>query len=245
RAARHHRYLHPLCSHGAAASQPRGGGLMADDRLTLLVGQTPPAALTGIDFIKITDPDLQTVLDVYFLVDPDDVIEDVEDPLFDGTPDFDITWLRIWAPSGGRTVFEPTINDAEWTTANGRNVLRITVEQPGDHSLYRLHINHPRVDYHFNNVEFSFKQGCPSTLDCKQVPVDESCPDDDDDLPLDHTARDFLSIRRDLLDYAEQKFPDWTHHSDADVGVMMIELMAALGDELSYVQDRFVREGKL
>jgi hypothetical protein len=211
---------------------------MAEDRLTKLVEQT---ALTGIDFIKIVDPEVQTVLQVYFIIDPEDL-----DTPFNIVEDFDVTLLRIWAPSGGRTVFEPKIELATWEPgADERTVLQITVKEPGDHSIYRLHIDDTRVDYHFNNVEFSFKQGCPSTLDCKLVPADESCPDDTVDIPLDHTARDFVSIRGDLLDYASQKFPDWTHRSDADVGVMMIEVMAALGDELSYVQDRFVREGKL
>lgn len=220
---------------------------MAEDRLTLLLQQALPAAVTGIDFVKIVDPDVQDTLHVYFIIEPDDLGSPLLTvPLALPEPLDPNIELRIWAPSGGRKVFEPTINSAIWKPGlNGRIVLEIVVAEPGDHSLYRLHIADSRIDYHFNNVEFSFKQGCPSTLDCKLEPVDESCPVDENDIPLDHTARDFSSIRRDLLDYAAQKFPDWTHHSDADIGVMMIELMAALGDEMSYVQDRFVREGKL
>jgi hypothetical protein len=215
---------------------------MSEDRLTLLVTQDP-LVLTGIDFIKVVDPDVQDTLQVYFIVEPDTLTS----PMFAVIGEaYDVSKLRIWAPSGGRKVLEPTITAATWENGdNSRKVLQIVLDEPGDHSLYRLNIDDSRIDYFYNNVEFSFKQGCPSNLDCKLEPVDESCPDDDDDLPLDHTARDFLSIRRDLLDYAAQKFPDWTHHSDADLGVMMIEVMAALGDEMSYVQDRFVREGKL
>ncbi|MGA7214266.1 MAG: hypothetical protein WBX20_08680, partial [Terrimicrobiaceae bacterium] len=41
------------------------------DRLTALCEQN---ALTGIDFIQIVDPQTQTLLRVFFLVDPDHLV---------------------------------------------------------------------------------------------------------------------------------------------------------------------------
>jgi hypothetical protein len=58
-------------------------------------------------------------------------------------------------------------------------------------------------------------------------------------------ARDFLSLRGALMDFARQRYPQWGELVEADVGVMLLELFAALGDELSYTQDRMAREAYL
>ena len=210
---------------------------MATDRLALLCGQD---TLTGIDFVTIEDPSLQTTLRVYFLLDPQGL---------DGGAGWNTAptpaEVRIWAPSGGRSVVEPTIDTTQFATEAGRTYLEITVEEPGDFSLYRLEIDHARLDYYYKQADFSFKQACPTTLDCKLVAPDDSCPEPDDGVELNPLARDFVSLRRALLDYAGQKFPTWTYRSDADVGVMLIELMAAMGDEFNYIKDRLIREGAL
>lgn len=211
---------------------------MAEDRLTLLCGQTPDKVLTGIDFIWV-DPDNQTDVRVYFLIDPTDL-----NPAWAAPGP---STIRIWAPGGGRTVAEVEITATSFVDdlGTGRRYLSITADEPGDFSIYKLHIESTRVDYYFNDVEFSFKQGCPSTLDCKQTPPDESCPEDEDPIEFNPLARDFVSLRRALLDYANQKYPEWTYRSEADVGVMLLELMAAIGDEFNYIEDRFIREGFL
>lgn len=210
---------------------------MAEDRLTLLCGQDPKA-LTGIDFIWV-DPGDQTDVRVYFLIDP----AALDDPWIAAPLPAQI---RIWAPGGGRSVAEVEVSETDFVVdPSGRTYLAITTATPGDFSIYKLHIESELVDYYFNDVEFSFKQGCPSRLDCKQLPPDESCPADDDGLELNPLARDFVSLRRALLDYATQKYPEWTYRSEADVGVMLLELMAAIGDEFNYIKDRFIREGVL
>ncbi|PRP92665.1 hypothetical protein [Enhygromyxa salina] len=215
---------------------------MTEDRLTLLCAQT---VLTGIDFIAVDDPALQTVLNVYFLIDPLAGL----DPDFNEDLNLDLSIMRIWAPSGGRKVVEPKILSANWVDDGAlptpRTYLQITVDQPGDFSLYRFSIDHAQVDYHFSRVDFSFKQACPTTLDCKPRPTDDSCPQPADPLQLNPLARDFVSLRQALLDYTSQKYPSWTHRSQADVGVMMLEVMAAIGDEFNYIKDRFTREGVL
>lgn len=208
---------------------------MAEDRLALLCGQNH---LTGIDFVSVENPADQKVLRVYFFKDPPALDEDgwVDDP----TP---LSILRIWSPSGGRSVAEPEIIQAQWVTLVGaRTYLKITVNEPGDFSRYRLSIDHERVDYYFSQVDFSFKQACPTTLDCKLGTADEDCPAPEDGFELNPLARDFVSLRRALFDQAVQRYPNWTSRSDADVGVMMLELMAALGDEFNYIKDRLARE---
>jgi hypothetical protein len=58
-------------------------------------------------------------------------------------------------------------------------------------------------------------------------------------------ARDFLSLRAELLAFAAQRYPQWRETVEADQGVMLLELLAALGDELGYTQDRIAREAYL
>ena len=52
-------------------------------------------------------------------------------------------------------------------------------------------------------------------------------------------------MRNALLDFASQRYPQWTEKIEADAGVMLAEIMAALGDELAYIQDRYAREAYL
>ena len=95
----------------------------------------------------------------------------------------------------------------------------------------------------FNGVEFSFKQGAPA-FDCRRR--EHECPPEAFvDFPVDYLARDFVSIRNALLDYASQRYPRWIEKIEADAGVMLAETMAALGDEFSYIQDRYAREAYL
>jgi hypothetical protein len=120
----------------------------------------------------------------------------------------------------------------------------VEVAEPGDFSIYRLTIESPRVDRFFNGIEFSFKQGCPNNLDCKSR--EPECPAPDlVDFPVDYLARDFTSLRSALMDFAAQRYPNWAEVIEADGGVMLAEVMAALGDEFSYIQDRFAREAYL
>ena len=115
---------------------------------------------------------------------------------------------------------------------------------PGDFTLYKLYINDSRIDRYFNDVTFSFKAHCPSDLDCE--PPEHECPPEDEvDFPVDYRARDFWSFRRALLDFASLRYPDWKDRLEADAGIMLAEMMSALGDELAYYQDRIAREAYL
>jgi hypothetical protein len=219
---------------------------MAEDRLTLLLNQK---AVTGIDFVQVVDPEDQTVLRVFFLIDPNKLT----DPLVTGPFPVDVptTVAAIHSISGGERLADVPIVRTTYlqVTLDGvtRTGLEIQTSEPGDFSLYRLTlIDEPkhRIDRFFNGVVFSFKQGCPSVLDCK--PPGPDCPPDDAvDFPVDYLARDFVSIRNALLDFASQKYPRWTEKITADAGVMITELLAALGDEFSYIQDRYGREAYL
>jgi hypothetical protein len=240
--------------------------LTALDRLTALREQ--PTLFTGIDFIRVVDPHDETVLRIYFLTDarvlnppfttdPSDphpltnesiVIHNVTDPT---RPDIPVTHIEV--PLTSPVTFDPVQLDGDLQ----RTFIEITVDHPGDFADYRLRIDDPRantdptqepfsrIDAFFNDVKFSFKAGCPDGQDC--LPATPTCPPDPQpDFPIDYLARDFVSFRNALLAFAAQRFPEWVDPTIvADVGVMLAEVMAALGDELSYIQDRFAREAYL
>lgn len=218
---------------------------MAEDRLTTICEQAPPV-VTGIDFVEVVQPHVQLLLRVYFIVDPDTLtvpmVATAAMPLA-----VDPAIVTIASASGGARV---RVTGATWrvvaTPAGNRTVLEVAVAAPGDFSLYRLTIEDApadRVDRFFNGVVFSFKQGCPSVFDCRRA---RECPPDEPvDWPVDYLARDFESFRNALLDFAAQRYPLWRERIPADQAVMLMELAAALGDELSYVQDRIAREAAL
>ncbi|MBD0260131.1 MAG: hypothetical protein ICV83_30810, partial [Cytophagales bacterium] len=198
----------------------------AADRIKSLEGQ---ANVTGIDFIYV-HPD-QTTLDVYFLASglalpiPLDA-EDID--IYSNEPG--LPPIKVASPG--------------WTVVEGRNVLRLVAAQPGDFTVYTFRINDLRIDPFFNDVSFSFKANCPSDLDC-QPPGPDCPPDAEVDFPVNYLARDFWSYRRALLDFASLRYPDWTDRLEADAGVMMVEVMSALADEMAYYQDRVSREAYL
>ena len=222
----------------------------AEDRLTALLSQTE---VTGIDFIQVVDPQVQTLLRVFFLLNPDELASPIVNLMDANVPPETVEIVSI---SGGERLATVPVVRATYqqVTSNGqlRTVLEVETAEPGDFSIYRLTIrsaldpNEPesRIDRFFNGVEFSFKQGCPSVLDC-QPPAPECPPEDLVDFPIDYLARDFVSLRNALLDFAAQRYPKWTEKIEADAGVMLVEIMAALGDEFSYIQDRYAREAYL
>ena len=127
---------------------------------------------------------------------------------------------------------------------DGRAVMQLVVEAPGGFGFYRLRIDSPAIDPFFNSIRFTFKAGCDSDLDCKAEGPD--CPEPESvDFPIDYRARDFWSFRQALMDFASQRYPDWQDRLEADVGMMVLELLAALGDEYAYAQDRLSRESQL
>jgi hypothetical protein len=129
-------------------------------------------------------------------------------------------------------------------TPDGRHALRLQVAQSGGFGYYTLHINSSAIDPYYNDVVFSFKANCDSKFDCA-APA-RCCPaEDSNDYAVDYRGRDFWSLRQTLLDFASQRYPAWQDRLEADVGAMAAELLAALGDEFSYAQDRIAAEFNL
>src|SRR5262249_48105437 len=62
---------------------------------------------------------------------------------------------------------------------------------------------------------------------------------------INYLAKDFLSFRQALLDFSALRYPAWQERAEADFGVMFLEALSALADDLSYTQDRVAAEATL
>jgi hypothetical protein len=63
---------------------------------------------------------------------------------------------------------------------------------------------------------------------------------------VNYTSRNFADIRADLVSMVKQYYPDiFNDFNDASVGMMLLELNAAVGDMLSYNTDRMFQETQI
>ena len=198
------------------------------DRLEQLLASK---VLNGIDFVEIATEDQKT-LKVHFL----NTVA-VEGTLT-GTP----------TSTGGETISNVTPNPvqaANWTVdALGNPLLTLTVPSPGDFSNYTLTLQSPAVDPFYSQVPFSFKALCTSTIDCA-TPAAVCEPSPADTPPIEYMAKDYNSFKQALLDFSALQYPDWRETAEADFGMMFLETMSAIADDLSYTQDRVASEAFL
>ena len=199
-----------------------------EDRLEKLKAQN---LVTGIDYIWV-DPATQRDLQVHFLRPPDTLLIPLVNTL---TP----AQIRIYSPTDAAREVE--VESLAWPQPQ---ILHIRTVRPGDFTPYILYIVDPRIDPYYNKISFDFKIGCPSDLDCEPT-VPECPPEDLVDFPVDYLGRDFEGLRQNLLDFAAQRYPHWFERREADAGVMLLEVMAALGDEMAFYQDRIAHEAFL
>ena len=90
-------------------------------------------------------------------------------------------------------------------------------------------------------VEFSFKVECGPNFDCAPQPPVARRPQSRRRLSTisPRTTAASASI---LLDRMNQLLPSWGATSEADMGIMLAELIAYVGDNLSYQQDAIATE---
>jgi hypothetical protein len=134
--------------------------------------------------------------------------------------------------------------------------LRITLDRAGDFSTYRLCLvdagesccppGRPPagIDPRFACLDFTFKVNCPSDLDCKAPnacvpPPAAPAPE------INYLAKDYTTFRQLILDRLAVIMPDWRERHVPDIGITLVELLAFVGDYLSYYQDAVATEAYL
>ena len=62
---------------------------------------------------------------------------------------------------------------------------------------------------------------------------------------FNYAARDYDTIKTDLLARAERVMPEWTDRDSSDFGMLLVDLWSAMGDVLHYYADRAATEAFL
>jgi hypothetical protein len=207
------------------------------------------AVLNGIDFLEVLDQpgpldQRQRTLLVYFLKNLNPGELKVENIRIEGGER--ITNIKVTKVSIGSLTSPPLS-----PPANKPNVLLVEVSAPGDFSTYILRLlagpnsDQPPANFDpvLSTVDFSFKVSCPSDFDC---PIERLCPPEKVAEPeISYLAKDYASFRQLMLDRMALLTPNWKERSSADLGIALIELLAYVGDYLSYQQDAVATEAYL
>jgi hypothetical protein len=193
----------------------------------------PGAVLNGIDYIEVGPR--RTRLFVHFL----------NTVAVRGS----LSGSRPVTITGGEIVTSIAVSPIDETTSwsadsQGRPVLALTVTGPGDSSAYQLAISASRLDPFLAQAPFRFTAGSPTGTDCA-APAPGGPEPAQEQVPIDYLAKDFASFRQALSEFSTQRYPAWVERSEADLGVMLMEVLAAMADELSYYQDRVLAESTL
>jgi hypothetical protein len=196
-------------------------------------------SLFGLDYVEVSDN--QLTLNVYFLGKAPKKIGKANLSLAGGRRILDVQIVDALVHRQA----DPTLDD----------YLEVRVNKPGDFSTYTLSVvqvdeqGHPTgqpmegFDPRYDEVSFTFKSGCPSDFDCKQPTV---CPPPRRTEPeINYLAKDYQSFRQLILDRLAFTMPDWKETHAPDLGITLVELLAYVGDYLSYYQDAVATEAYL
>jgi hypothetical protein len=219
--------------------------LCCNDRRRAAIEGRPGA--NGIDFLEVLDDpaqplaDRQRTLFIHFINDP-------------GALSLSRDHVTI---RGGE---RPEYRDPDVVAANinvdprsgsTRPVLVVEVDRAGDFSTYTLTLapsspadtSLDEFDQILRSIDFSFKAACESKFDCAAGHVCPASPASDP--AIDYLARDFRSLRQVMLDRMSVLMPELADRTPADLGVALVELLAYVGDYLSYRQDAVATEAYL
>ena len=205
------------------------------------------AGLNGVDFLEVLDgdgvssQDRQRFLFVHFIKDPVGLTLQRE---------------NVQIRGGERKEYrDPGVADValkvDTRSRSAAQVLVVEVERPGDFSRYTLALvatdANPQalagMDPKLRSVDFSFKAACAADFDCRQT---QACAAESHTLPnIDYLARDYTALRQWMLDRVSTLIPSWKERNAADLGVALVELLAYVGDYLSYRQDAVATEAYL
>ncbi|MFF1676506.1 putative baseplate assembly protein [Streptomyces sp. NPDC058256] len=157
--------------------------------------------------------------------------------------------VRIEGP--GRAVRALAVRVDGSSSATRRDALLVTLDRLGDRSPYTLALVDPDrpgtplagFDPRHSGAAFTFTDDCGEETDCTPA-VSDAAPAGAAPA-LDYLAKDYASFRRLILDRLALTAPDWTDRQVPDLGVTLVELLAHVGDLLSYRQDAVATEAYL
>jgi hypothetical protein len=188
----------------------------------------------GLDYVEVLDD--QITLHAYFL-------GKLPPELETNKPGIE-KFLRV---EGGQRITGITIEDVDPIVdpdPERDDFLIIRLNKFGDFSTYTLRVTGvENIDPRYDRAEFSFKVNCPSDLDC--APACTCEPQVFAEPEINYLAKDYQSFRQLILDRLSILMPDWKERHVPDIGIMLVEVLAYVGDYLSYYQDAVATEAYL
>lgn len=100
------------------------------------------------------------------------------------------------------------------------------------------------VDIFLFTANFAIISNSQAQFDGLQ-PTDTSTSSSGKSPEIDYLSRDYLSFRQLMLGRLSQLIPDWQANNEADLGSVIIEIIAYVADYLSYYQDAVATESYL
>jgi predicted phage baseplate assembly protein len=160
--------------------------------------------------------------------------------------------IRIDAPHGARPVRAVEVRRAEELDPEIEDRLIVELDHPGSPGPYLLRIVERRpdgtpgwrpyrgIDSRFAQVRFVFD------IDAPRPPIRQAlagAPSAYD--PVTYIYRDYQGLRQLMLDRLSVTMPDWTEQHEPDIWITLVELLAYIGDDLSYYEDAVATEAYL
>jgi hypothetical protein len=150
---------------------------------------------------------------------------------------------------------EKEIVDDISSTKDAEYYLIVRPSSDGDFSTYSLKLifdldnkeTPPKgFDHILSSIDFFFKVECASDFDCSKEHMKKICPPKVVKEPqIDYMAKDFASFRLLVRNRLAQIMPAWKEDNPADIGIVLMEMLAYIGDHLSYYQDAVATEAYL
>jgi len=150
--------------------------------------------------------------------------------------------------TGGERIFprilSASVHNTGVPTALQNRLILLQLDRIGDFSTYTLTVSDADLDPFFSSIKLRFRLACDASFDCRP-PLEADEQPREPDVVVDYLTRDYASFRQALLELVPTRLAAWTERSEADIGIMILELLAATGDTLSYTQDRIASEAFL
>ncbi|MET0463431.1 MAG: putative baseplate assembly protein [Chitinophagaceae bacterium] len=206
--------------------------------------------LNGIDFLEVIDDkndayeDRQTTLAVHFVNSILPGSLQAANIIIEGGER--IKNIRVISISYGPG--SPPDSPVSSPPTGAGKIVLVKVSTAGDYSTYTLRLvaddkhGGPPAGYDplLSSVDFSFKVLCDNDFDCKPSC---DCDDEVEATPdINYLAKDYASFRQLMLDRMALLVPQWKERNPADLGIVLVELLAYTADYLSYRQDAIATE---
>jgi hypothetical protein len=160
--------------------------------------------------------------------------------------------IRVDAPRGARPVRAVELHRAEELDPETEDHLVVELDHPGSAGAYLLRIVERRpdgtpgsrpyrgVDPRYAQVRFVFDVDAPRPP-MRSAPARAPAADDS----VSYLYRDYAGLRQLMLDRLAVTMPDWTEQHEPDIWITLVELLAYIGDDLSYYEDAVATEAYL